>query len=51
MKSLLGKTPNGAVSYISDPDIVKKSGYLGYIQKGNVVTLKKTMALGCIKAY
>lgn len=51
MKSLLGKTPNGSVSYISDPDIVKKSGYLGYIQKGNVVTLKKTMALGCSKAY
>ena len=49
MKSLLGITPNGAVSFvselysgsISDPDIVKKSGYLVYIQKGDVVMADK----------
>lgn len=49
MKSLLGITPNGAVSFvselysgsISDPEIVKKSGYLDYVQSGDLIMADK----------
>ena len=43
MKALIGITPNGVVSFtselycgsIGDPDIVKRSGYLQHIQRGD----------------
>ena len=49
MKSLIGITPNGVVSFtselycgsISDPDIVKRSGYLQHIQRGDCVMADK----------
>ena len=49
MKALVGITPNGVVSFaselycgsISDPDIVEKSGFLNYMQKGDLVMADK----------
>ena len=49
MKALIGITPNGVVSFtselycgsISDPDIVKRSGYLQHIQRGDCVMADK----------
>ena len=49
MKALVGITPNGVVSFasqlycgsISDPDIVEKSGFLKYMQKGDLVLADK----------
>ncbi|XP_068757544.1 uncharacterized protein [Montipora capricornis] len=49
MKALIGITPNGVVSFtselycgsISDPDIVKRSGYLQHIQRGDSVMADK----------
>ena len=49
MKSLIGITPNGVVSFcsdlycgsISDPDIVRKSGYLQHIKRGDYVMADK----------
>ena len=49
MKSFLGITPNGVVSFfsdfycgsISDPEIVKQSGYLTHLSKGDLVMVDK----------
>ena len=49
MKGLIGITPNGVVSFvselysgsISDPEIVKRSGYLEKLQRGEVVMADK----------
>ena len=49
MKTLVGITPNGVVSFaselycgsISDPYIVEKSGFLNHIQKGDHVMANK----------
>ena len=49
MKALLGITPNGVVSFcselycgsISDPDIVKKSGFLSHLNRGDLVMADK----------
>ena len=49
MKSLIGITPNGVVSFcsdlycgsISDPEIVKQSGYLQHLNRGDLVMADK----------
>ena len=49
IKSLIGITPNGVVSFcsdlycgsISDPEIVKKSGYLQHLNRGDLVMADK----------
>ncbi|XP_015778402.1 PREDICTED: uncharacterized protein LOC107356291 [Acropora digitifera] len=49
MKAFIGITPNGVVSFssdlycgsISDPEIVRKSGYLTYLNRGDVVMTDK----------
>ena len=49
MKALIGVTPNGVASFtselncgsISDPDTVKRSGYLQHIQRGDSVMADK----------
>lgn len=49
MKSFLGMTPNGVVSFccdfyygsISDPEIVKQSGYLTHLSKGDLFIADK----------
>lgn len=53
MKALVGITPNGVVSFvselysgsISDPDIVKRSGYLEKLEKGDVVMADKGFSI------
>lgn len=49
MKALIGITPNGVVSFcsdlycgsVSDPEIVRKSGYLTHLHKGDLVMADK----------
>ena len=56
MKALIGITPNGVVSFcsdlycgsISDPDIVKKSGYLKHIQIRDTVMADKDFTIRAV---
>ena len=53
VKSLLCITPNGVVSFcsdlycgsISDPEIVKQSGYLTHLNKGDLVMADKGLVI------